>query len=724
MKRIWLFILALAAAGCVDFQTALSDCEQTGRCGDEVSGGGGGGADAGVDAGCVDLDGDGLGPGCAQPDCDDTDIQRPLQLPCRAGAYVCRSCAGASDNNSGAPDSPLTTIAAGISFARSLKLNEVQVANSGQFTAAIYTESFDMAPGVSVVGRYYVADSGWQYPSAVLTTVHNTRPDGIVSPAGVERDSRLSGFLIRSIGGDAGTAITIRASSPTIEDVSAGYPLVPGDVSYGVRVEGIPGGTQANPLLDGVRAFAVTGAVEAIGVSVNGGAIYMRGGVAYGGTIDAGGTGVGIRLVNAPRSTVISTGMIGCINQPPGLATGLCAGLRATGDISGIAVGGSEAYGSYGGSPVDGETIALDFALCGPWDGGQPATVVGNSTLLGAFPNGNNGVARGVRVREGCAVDIVDNALIQGATGIGDGGNVAGIVCFQGAGTQPRCSIRRNVIQSHVEGATPFAYGVRCGCSKCDGGCVDVIENEIDSYGGPGGTFNTLVVQNASPLVARNRINLKQADFCKEGIGARFTNSGSRVENNFIRGGSCADSIGVVETQTVAGPGPVFHSNSITAGDGSSIAVGLYVQQTVLPSQPHGRFINNIISTGNNTTAPTRAASMFEYDALPLEFTGNLMHANTAYAIIEKWGYFPSSPQTSASANAKMTYAKGNFDVDPGFVSWRDFHLAPGSPAIDAGTFRLIDAGTFTPGPVDDIDREPRPLPGAGFLPAVGADQP
>lgn len=245
MRRLAWLILSLPL-GCADFQAALSECEQSGRCGDpgvdapdRGDGGPTGGADAGQDAGenhdagCVDLDLDGLGPGCALPDCDETDGQRPLQLPCREGAFVCQSCPGASDLNSGAAHSPLATIAAGISFARALKLPQVSVANESQYRASIYTGSFDMVSGVSVVGRYYVEDGGFLHPSAVKTVIHSDTADGVTFPPGIGRDTVLSGFQVRSVGGDAGTAITIRGASPTLDDVIAGFPLATADRSIG-----------------------------------------------------------------------------------------------------------------------------------------------------------------------------------------------------------------------------------------------------------------------------------------------------------------------------------------------------------------------------------------------------------------------------------------------------------------------------------------------------------
>ena len=78
---------------------------------------------------------------------------------------------------------------------------------------------------------------------------------------------------------------------------------------------------------------------------------------------------------------------------------------------------------------------------------------------------------------------------------------------------------------------------------------------------------------------------------------------------------------------------------------------------------------------------------------------------------------------TSATDAATLTVEAGEATelwiisaADPGFVTWRDFHLTAASLAIVAG---MRDGG-----PSDDIDGAPRPGPDAGYSPAIGADEP
>lgn len=731
MKRI-LLLAAAAALSCVDFSTALSECEATGRCdGAALSDSGailppfdaGGGAvdpDSGTpDAGCQDADGDGMGVGCALPDCDEGDPLRPNTFACRLGTYVCRSCPGSSDSNSGEPGSPLRTIGQGIDYARALDAGAVYVANANRYTTAVYDEDVDMVAGVSVIGRYYVDDGGWRYPSAARTTIHTGRAQGLYFGPGISRETTLSGFRVRVRGGDGGvnTGVTIFDSSPTLDDVAAGYPLFPGERTVGIRIEG-DGGSRPSPLILRSAAYSLANATESTGVLVINAAPDIRFTTAYGGAVQTGGTANGLRMDNAAGTSVTDSAIIGCIGMPPaGIATASCEGVFSAGDVSGAFIGSSEICGCYDYCAATGGGTAVAITACGEYDGGAPMTVAGNTVILGAAINSNSGAARGMRVRDQCTVDILDNPQIQAAETAG--GSAVGVNCVAGALGPARCTIQRNRIFSHRLGAPTFASAVACGCATCDGGCLEVSDNELDVYGGVAPNpayYSVLLVDHSSPYVARNRIGLSTLDAtCQVGRGVLLQDSDALVENNFIRGGSCGNSIGLLTVTTRPSQGPLVTSNTIIGGE-SNAQAGMGIYGVVTNSAgPSGRYYNNIITTGPTNAASVRGAAMFEGAALPLEMYNNLLWAaNNGAEYTTGWATPGLVYRSAAQLNAEP-YAGDNFTAAPFLVSWRDPHLMPQSPAIDAGTFTNL--------PLDDIDKQKRPLPDAGVRPSVGADQ-
>lgn len=417
-----------------------------------------------------------------------------------------------------------------------------------------------------------------------------------------------------------------------------------------------------------------------------------------------------------------NTTVIGCLGIGAPFASGRCTGIRATEDVSGISVGGAVVYGSLDLSPLNGEVTAIELRRCGTYDGGVPATVGGNTLLQGAVRNSNDSIARGVWVREGCAVNIVDNSRILGSNEVTASSNVVGLQCSGGGGGEadPVCSIRRNRIRSHAAGASNVAFGVYCGCPSCDGGCVDIVDNEIDAFGGTGGTYHALTVVGGAPLVARNRVNLNHVDTpCAYSRGALFSDSKARVENNFFHGGSCQNAVAVVVQQLSSHPGPTLHSNSLVGGESNKsngVGVGIYLTHVTgagLP--PFGRFINNIISSGNVQSGSIRHPILLERDALPVEARNNLLHAQGSSVVAyTSWGG-SDTPHTLSSFNA-LPFSAGNLEGAPGFVSWRDLHLTAASPANNTGTSVL--------GPLDDIDGDLRPLgTDGGVGPSIGADQ-
>jgi putative cofactor-binding repeat protein len=204
----------------------------------------------------------------------------------------------------------------------------------------------------------------------------------------------------------------------------------------------------------------------------------------------------------------------------------------------------------------------------------------------------------------------------------------------------------------------------------------NVIRENQGSFGGGIGINIGYAAVISGNLILNNVVNMA-------GGGVSISNNGTIVQNNVIADNEAPRSAGV----DIMIGSPVFIHNTIACnigGDGVGISVG---QDGAIA------LTNNIIvshTVGISVTAGSTAT---------LEAT--------------LWGSGPWSNLSDWVSEGAVTTGSVNVRGDPSFVNpaGGDYHIRPGSAAIDAG----VDAAVAV-----DIDGETRPL-GSGY--DIGADE-
>jgi uncharacterized repeat protein (TIGR01451 family) len=295
----------------------------------------------------------------------------------------------------------------------------------------------------------------------------------------------------------------------------------------------------------------------------------------------------------------------------------------------------------------------------------------------------------------GIGVDDSD-ALIQDNT-IRD--NVSALYSLgQGGGLYARDSdgatIEENIIEDNVasfdKSGSGYGYGGGIFLYTSDATVHrnTILENRASSVDGCGGGI--LAWQSGATLDANTilsntaAISVAESGFgCGGGVSLNASD-GVSMTNNFVAHNQCGsdDSVGKREGAGIWARGAassavmdvVLLHNTVADNAGEGVSIGRYATATLT---------NNIIA--GNTVAIT----------------------NTAPASVTF-----SADHTLFWNNGSVPISGSNpiFD-NPAFVGGGDYHLTPGSAAIDAG----VEAGV-----THDIDSDPRP---AGGGPDVGADE-
>jgi len=187
---------------------------------------------------------------------------------------------------------------------------------------------------------------------------------------------------------------------------------------------------------------------------------------------------------------------------------------------------------------------------------------------------------------------------------------------------------------------------------------------------------------SASPIIENNEVFGNACD--QQGGALAFREASSpMVFDNVIRDNACRG----VEMQSLsADANPFVFNNTVVNNQG-----GIFVDNTA--SAAGEIYRNNLIAQngiGLEVANPSAA-----FDAI---WTNNLVFGNT----------------TNFSGTIDPTGTNGNLSADPLFADAanRDFHVLPGSPAIDAGT-------NGVPLPATDFDGQPRVQDGNGDGAAV-----
>lgn len=235
----------------------------------------------------------------------------------------------------------------------------------------------------------------------------------------------------------------------------------------------------------------------------------------------------------------------------------------------------------------------------------------------------------------------------------------------------------------------------------------NVIENNTQSgkedAGGSGGAG--IAVWAGSPLIENNVIRSNKTLGVGGGINV-VSPSGAVIVQNLIYGNTAAGAGGLAfDFGTASSPGPVvgFVINNTIANNAISGQYGytgdvLGSQVYIWEQSSQTAFVNNVIS--GTSTAP-----LVMCDPIWASYT----YQDT---IFDHNDFYNSAGPLFGGTCTDKTGSFGNISADPKFVSPSsfDFHLASGSPAIDAGN----NSAAYIP--AKDLDGNPRQLDSSGKL--------
>ncbi|MBI2388712.1 MAG: hypothetical protein HYV09_03760 [Deltaproteobacteria bacterium] len=586
-------------------------------------------------------------------------------------------------------------------------------------STATYNEAVTMKDGVSVLGSYNPATTGFSRHANCVTRIAAQDHNGVVFPATVTSATTLDGFVIDGRNDPTNAAVTITGSTGAILDGcvvnGAG-----GTSSVGVLVTAASG-TKATPRIQNSAITGGSGSASAIGIRVVGSSPvisrncdtydsqgrcqnwgcygtqrFVRGRI-NGNTGATGSVTYAIRLESSPSTTIDTSAVCSSSGQ------GDVAGVRLSGDATGTIIRASNIV-APGGATGNVNAVGVWADACAgasPWILGNYGISAQSRTAAGR--------ADGVRAVGDCHPRVDSNRQIVG--GEESAANDAiGVYCARDAttGVASRCTILGNQsILGSQAGFPPSSTGVRCD----RGACARIERNAMISGAQGINTFG-LVLDGAATFVDRNVIT----GGCTrgEGIGLLSIGSAARVQNNAILGGTdCSSGAPTsafgVKVLIGGGLGELdLHSNSIVAGGTTSAActsrgLGLDLLPSSTPGGGRGVFRNNVILAGVCSTA--YGVLELNASADPRIFENNDLFGFTSAVVLYRNENTTNLPGIGAvNALTDMTVA-ANVSSNPLFFSSSNFHIQAGSPCRNAGT--------ASGAPTYDYDADGRPLESA-----------
>jgi len=266
-------------------------------------------------------------------------------------------------------------------------------------------------------------------------------------------------------------------------------------------------------------------------------------------------------------------------------------------------------------------------------------------TITGNVISGNR-AAQGIGIYVNGGAPLIQNNTITGnnQANAGDGGGGGGGILVAGSSSTP---------------ANPQILG-------------NTITNNSVSSGGPGGGIS--VTYFSSPLIQGNVIQGNVAYNGGGGINVQSYNSPvvsqNVIANNSSLGGGSGGGLWVSPSSAQT----TFLNNTIAGNTAVDNTSGIYVTGF----GQYATFTNNIVVAANGQNAVTCNAT---YSATSPFFSYNDAFSNSGSA----W--------TGICDSASHP---GNISADPQFVNaGTDFHLKPGSPAVDAGDNTPANLPTF-----------------------------
>ncbi|MGA1870794.1 MAG: hypothetical protein ACMUJM_19845 [bacterium] len=260
---------------------------------------------------------------------------------------------------------------------------------------------------------------------------------------------------------------------------------------------------------------------------------------------------------------------------------------------------------------------------------------------------------------KGTAVTMASNTRVGGfriTKGKNSSGNGGGIYC-QG---QNIIIINNRLCFNEASRGGGIAFDV-------EGTKAIIINNRIDNnkalnYGGG------IAAISSSGTIAFNRIS---ANTAQKGAGALYCQGGNPlIAHNLITGNTASeDGGGAIIFESYAQP--YMRNNIVNGNSAKTFGGGVYCRQGAIPS-----IINNTFYMNKSTDSLYYGIYS---DASSLPYLRNLIIQNTGNPVVK------GDKQVSAIPYSLLiSYLN---EADPSFVSpiGGDFHLKPGSPAIDMG---------------------------------------
>ena len=310
--------------------------------------------------------------------------------------------------------------------------------------------------------------------------------------------------------------------------------------------------------------------------------------------------------------------------------------------------------------------------------GEGPQSVLNGFTIQNGsaqyFPNYQGG---GIRITSSSPT-ITGNIITNNDAG-GDGGGI-----YSSSGSPV---IKGNTISNNHE-TSGWSGGNGEGVYIGGGSAPQLIGNVISGNSAYQGSGGGLMLNGAlTPLIQGNIISNNSA-YSQGGGIAIINDSQALIQNNLITGNNAPSGGGIYWGVPYGSRGPYVVNNTLygnTGAQGSAILAGGYQAQALLS--------NNILVSA--TASPALYCDS-TYSSTPPGVANNDVFS-TAGA-----GY------TYGGICSGMSGSAGNISADPGFVNpaSADYHLALGSPAIDAGASNQA--------PSIDLEGTPRPLDGNG----------